>query len=143
MTHTTSPHKHKQGFSLVELLVVMAVIAILMGIVIGVSGSIQRKAAEAKARAEIADLMNELEVYKSDMGTYPSSLGDLVNWYQTEKYKVDFDLTDLNGTTPVDPWGNPYEYPASGVKEFTYFIGSKGPDKNLAADDITNRNGAL
>lgn len=148
MNQSTNRHKLKQGFTLVELMVVMAIIATLMGLVIGVSGSVQRNAANAKARAEISDLMNELEIYKSDKGTYPNDWAQFGNWYTNEKYAgTEYTTTDGTATAPVDPWGERYMYEFNpSTSEFVYLIGSFGPDNvnnNGDGDDITNRNGAL
>ena len=151
MNQRQSPHKFKKGFTLIELLVVMAIIGILMGIILGVSGAIQRKAAEAKARAEIADLMNEIEIYKSEKGSYPADWAEFGTWYTGEKYVgTKYTLTEGTPSDPVDPWGVDYMY--GEVREFTYLIGSKGPDGRNGGngstvfgdgDDITNRNGEL
>lgn len=63
----------RNSFTLVELLVVMAVIAILSAITLGASGAIQNKAARTRAGAEIAAMSTALESYKTDNGIYPSS----------------------------------------------------------------------
>lgn len=153
MNQRQSLHKLKKGFTLVELIVVMAILAILMGIMLGVSGAIQRNAAEAKAKAEISNLMNEIEIYKSEKGSYPANWAEFGTWYTDEKY-VDtaYRLTAGTPSNPIDPWGVVYQYPEAQVKEFTYLIGSKGPDGQDGGngsttfgegDDITNRNSAL
>lgn len=62
-----APH----GFSLIELLVVITVIAILAALVLQTAGYVQKKAARSRAEAEIAALSAALESYKADMGDYP------------------------------------------------------------------------
>ena len=64
---------HRGGFTLVELLVVMAIIAILMGLILGVGGTVQRNALRSRASAEIAAIELALERYKIDNGDYPSA----------------------------------------------------------------------
>lgn len=59
------------AFTLLELLVVVAIISILAGLVIGTAGFIQRKSAMARAEAEIAALSAALENYKAENGDYP------------------------------------------------------------------------
>ena len=63
--------KRCHGFTLVELLTVMAIIMILAGLVLGTSGYVQKKGARARAEAEIAALSAALESYKADNGIYP------------------------------------------------------------------------
>jgi prepilin-type N-terminal cleavage/methylation domain-containing protein len=137
-------HKLKQGFSLVDLLAVMAVISILLAIVIGVAGAVQGGALEAKAKAEIADLMNELEKYNADEGEYPENWSDFDTWYRNRYPNTAYTLTEGSPSNPVDPWGRDYDYELR--TPFAYRIGSFGPngqDNNGDVDDITNLNGAL
>lgn len=61
----------KRAFSLVELLTVMAVIAILAGLVLSIAGYVNSKAARARAEAEIKALSAGCESYRSDHGGYP------------------------------------------------------------------------
>lgn len=138
--------KRKQGFTLVELLVVMAIIGILMGLVIGISGAVQQGAAEAKAKAEIADLMNEIEKYKVEKGSYPDDWDEFANWYSQKYEGTAYTITEGGPDAPIDPWGREYRYDFDASRPFVYFIGSRGPngrDDSGDEDDITNRNGAL
>lgn len=65
----------RNSFTLVELLVVMAVIAMLSAITLGAAGAIQNKAARSRAGAEIAAMSVALESYKTDNGIYPGTNG--------------------------------------------------------------------
>lgn len=145
MQQTTQSHKHKQGFSLVELLVVMAIIAILMGIVIGISGGVTRGAAEAQAKAQIADLMMEFDKLRGDKGAYPETSEGFTaffSWYG-DKYKDTlYTITERSGNQAIDPWGRPYEYRK--MSDFVILIRSWGPDgRRDTEDDISNLKGSL
>ncbi len=59
------------AFTIVELLVVMAIILVLAGLVLGTSGYVHSKAARSRAEAEINALSAALENYKADNGIYP------------------------------------------------------------------------
>jgi general secretion pathway protein G len=140
--------KNKQGMTLMELMVVIAIIMILMGIVVGISGGASRGAAEAKAKAEIGSMALELESYRADKGGYPPNLRALVDWYE-RRYAISvdadgnpigakWDLTDLSGQTPIDPWGREYHYSLQGSGLF-FRLGSLGPDGRFGSQPDQNR----
>lgn len=56
---------------MIELLAVIAIMVILMGIVIRVTGYVQRLSMESRIRIEIKSMEAALEAYKSDFGSYP------------------------------------------------------------------------
>ncbi len=62
-----------RAFTLIEMLVVMAVIAILAGIILSVNGLVQSKAARTRADVEIRALSAGCESYKADNGSYPQN----------------------------------------------------------------------
>jgi prepilin-type N-terminal cleavage/methylation domain-containing protein len=62
------------AFTLLEMLVVLAIIVILAGLVLSVGSYVQKKSALARAAGEIAALSNACESYKSDNGNYPRDL---------------------------------------------------------------------
>ena len=61
------------GFTLIEMLVVMAVIGVLAALVVAVSGLAQTTAAKKRAEGEIAAYVSACEMYKGDNGDYPRS----------------------------------------------------------------------
>ena len=66
-----SPHPRHRAFTLIEMLVVMAVIAILAAILLNLNGLVQAKAARTRADGEIKALSTGCEAYKADNGSYP------------------------------------------------------------------------
>jgi general secretion pathway protein G len=60
-----------RGFTIVELLIVTAIIIVLAGLIIGTSGYVQKKGGRSRAEAEIAAMSAALESYKADNGIYP------------------------------------------------------------------------
>jgi type II secretory pathway pseudopilin PulG len=68
------------AFTVVELLIVMAIILILAGLILATSGYVQKKGSRSRAEAEIAAMSAALENYKADNGIYPrDSTTDALN----------------------------------------------------------------
>lgn len=66
-------YRSTAAFTLIEMLTVMAVIAVLASLVLAVSGLAQRNAAVERAKGEIASMALACENYKNDNGDYPST----------------------------------------------------------------------
>ena len=103
------------GFTLLELLVVLGIIAMLAGIV---GPQVMKHMGESKTKAakvQIEDLATTLDMYKLDVGRYPSS---------EEGLKALIELPDStnrwNGPylrkskIPLDPWQQEYHYVSPG-----------------------------
>src|SRR5688572_22006674 len=59
------------AFTLIEVITAMAVVLILTGLIIQISGYVTTKGSKARAAAEIAMLSTSCESYKADNGGYP------------------------------------------------------------------------
>ncbi|MCB1070746.1 MAG: type II secretion system protein GspG [Verrucomicrobia bacterium] len=126
----------QQGFTLVELLVVMSIIGILVGLTIGIAGLAGRKSADAQAIAEIQRLSMALDQYRAEYGAYPNFGPALTNMPNS----VSNDLTRADGKIRaqelsfIDPWGNGYRYTWS--SKYQIEIRSLGADTSLDEDDL-------
>jgi len=143
------------GFTLMEMLAVIAIISVLMGIILSGGNQAKQRARIYKTRAMIASLETALALYHTDFGAYPaagnqSMVNDLADvaanssnadWHGPY---MSFKAADLNGPittgTVIDAWGNDYVYnnphPLGAIPP--YEIRSLGPDALDAADDISN-----
>ena len=116
------------GFTLVEMLVVLTIIALILGIVgprvLGYLGESRIKT----AKLQIESFSSALDLYYIDVGRYPSTSEGLNALVQRPP-----DLEFWNGPyvkggrIPSDPWGNAYLY-HSPADSAPYEIVSHGPD---------------
>ncbi len=101
----------RNGFTLIELLVVLAILALLAGLV-GPRVLSQLGGAKSKtAGVQIADLDKTAELFKLDVGRYPSTeegLQALVS--KPAGVAAGWNGPYLKGGLPNDPWGKPYKY---------------------------------
>jgi prepilin-type N-terminal cleavage/methylation domain-containing protein len=68
-----SSFRAEGAFTLIELLIVMAIILVLAGLILATSNYVQKKGYRSRAEAEIAAISAALENYKADNGVYPSA----------------------------------------------------------------------
>jgi len=134
-----------QGFTLLEILVVLAIIGLLIGVVVSNTDKIFGQSQEAVARIFVRDsIRTPLVRYRIDVGDYPSTnegLAALVTSPNSVSDRWHGPYLDAQGgKLPVDPWGQPYEYRYPGQKnQGGYDVYSKGPDKIAdTPDDIGN-----
>lgn len=95
-----------QGFTLIELIVVMAIIALLITIVAPRYMKSLEKSKEAVLKQDLSVMRDALDKYYGDVGKYPNSLDELVEQKYLREVPVD-PLTDSTSTwqvvPPVDP----------------------------------------
>lgn len=121
----------RSGFSLIELLVVVAIISILATFIALNVGRVPDKARIAKARAEIEILRTGLNVYRLEQGRYPEQGQGLVALRQkptTEPIPARYPAGGYIEKLRPDPWGNPYVYLIPGSDGEKFEIISYGAD---------------
>jgi general secretion pathway protein G len=134
-------NRHRAGFTLLELLVVMVIIGLLAGYVAPRYFSQVGKSEVKTAMAQINALEKALDQYRLDIGRYPSTeqgLGALVAKPQNEpKWQGPY----LAKAVPPDPWGRAYQYKSPGDKaeyDLVSFGRDGQPGGSGEAADITN-----
>ena len=111
----------KSGFTLVELLVVMAIIALLLSLAVPrYFGSVDRSK-EAILKEDLYLMRDALQKYYADKGQYPDSLADLVSQKYLRKIPAD-PIADSDKTWQVVP-------PEAGIKGNVYDVHSGAPGR--------------
>lgn len=132
-------HAYSQkGFSLLEIMVVLVIIAILMSLVVPNIINRPDEARITAAKIDMKSIANALNLYKLDNFTYPNTqqgLEGLVSKPATAPVPPNWKSPYLK-KLPIDPWGNPYQYLAPGTHgEFDLY--SLGPGGNPTQPDKT------
>jgi general secretion pathway protein G len=96
------------GFTLVELLVVLSIIALLLTLALPRYFTSLERAKEATLKHDLNTVRDGLDKYFSDNGKYPSSIDDLVEHKYLNKYPLD-PITDSTNTWVIIPPEPPYE----------------------------------
>jgi general secretion pathway protein G len=116
------------GFTLVEMLVVLAIIGLLVGLV---APRVFGQLAEAKVRTahiQIESFKNALDLFYLDAGRYPTTQEGLQALNTRPSDVASWGGPYIRGTSvPRDPWNNPYTYRAPGANGRAFDITSNGP----------------
>lgn len=131
MVHESSSNRRAKvaGFTLVELLVVLAILTLLVGLV-GPRMLNQLGGAKSKtAGVQISDLEKSLELFKLSVGRFPTDEEGLEALVKKPASANGWDGPYLKGgTVPLDPWNNPYKYKrvANGAEVEILSLGADG-----------------
>ena len=143
-TRTTCPqqrHTQDEGFTLVEIMVVVIILGILAATIVPQFIGVTQNAKVSQARGVITTLAKQIELFNLDYDRYPTTEEGLqalvtppvANGQRRAKY--------IKELLP-DPWGNPYRYVSPGSHSLGYDLWSMGADGTDGGEgdgrDITN-----
>ena len=123
--------KKQQGFSLIEILVVLVIMGLLVSVVAPTVLNQADDARVQKVYADFANIATALKLYRLDNFVYPSSeqgLEALVERSTLDPEPRNFKQGGYLDRLPLDPWGSPYLYLSPGENgEFDlYSLGADG-----------------
>jgi general secretion pathway protein G len=130
----------RRGFTLVELLVVMAIIAMLAALVGPKLFPKLGKGKQSAAKAQIELIGQALDQFRLDVGRYPTTQESL-NALMTNPGADNWEGPYLKKALPADPWGKPYQYLCPGTHgEYDLLsygrdgtAGGEGEDKDVTS----------
>jgi len=127
-------HKDEKGFTLVELMIVIIILAILTAIAVPSYMVLRNRARIAAAQSELKNIATALEMHYADKEAYPATtFAALVTALEGGAY--------MDPVPPTDPWGTGYVYTLAAG---SYTLESYGPDKaDAGGDDIEIIDGQL
>ena len=142
----------ERGFTLIEIIVVMVILAVLATLIVPRFTGRTEQARRSKAIADIANLKTALDMYEADNGSYPSTeqgLQALREAPTTEPPADNWKGPYLKDPVIDDPWGRPYLFSSPGEHNpdsydlLTYGKdgkeGGTGEDADVVSWDLPNK----
>ena len=115
------------GFTLIELMVVIAIIGILATIVVPNLLGAADEANVKAAQAQIQSFRTAITQFRLSNNRFPNNLEELINNEEGRRY---LDANEI----PDDPWGNPYQYTEPGPDGHQYEVKSLGANGQPGGD---------
>lgn len=98
LTYPHTPESAKSGFTIVELLIVIVVIAILAAITIVSYGGIQSRATNVAVQSDISNIAQKMQLYYTDKGSYPDANSEAEVMAALEGFKASRSSYVTSGT---------------------------------------------
>lgn len=132
------------GFTLIEIMVVIAIIGILATMIVPKIMGRPDEARRIAAKQDVGTIVQSLKLYRLDIGRYPSSeqgLRALIERPSADPIPQNWKQGGYLDGLPKDPWGNPYQYlsPGSHGEVDVFSLGADGKIGGSEVDsDIGN-----
>jgi general secretion pathway protein G len=121
----------EQGLTLIEMIVVLAIIALVAAIIVPSVIGRPDQARVTVAQTDLRNISAALKIYRLDNGDYPSTaqgLAALAAKPSGEPVPRNWNSGGYLDAVPVDPWGNPYGYRSPGENSASFDLLSTGKD---------------
>jgi general secretion pathway protein G len=117
--------KQRQGFTLIEILIVVAIIAILASVVLIGLGPTQQQGRDARRLSDLREVQTGLELYYNEKGVYPDCTGNGATCWGTMSTALTTASPSIGVTqVPNDPSSGRSYYYNSFNSDATYVIGA-------------------
>jgi general secretion pathway protein G len=119
MRHRDHEGSGRNGFTLIEVMVVVVILAILAALIVPRVMSRPDEARAVAASQDVATIMQALRLYRLDNNRYPTSeqgLAALVTRPSIAPAPANWKAGGYLERLPKDPWGNPYRYLNPGIR---------------------------
>lgn len=137
---TNSSRRRRQGFTLMEVLLVLIILVILAGLAVPIFMGTRDRANQNAARSQIGLVEETIDRFHFDMTRYPANLEELRQAPSDGQAGSKWAGPYLKKDIATDPWGNAYRYSQPGEHNPDSFdFSSDGPDRAQGTeDDIGN-----
>ena len=115
----SAKNRDDAGFTLIEIMVVIAIIGILATLIVPRIMGRPDEARATAAKHDIGTISQALKLYRLDIGRYPTSeqgLNALVVKPSADPVPQNWKTGGYLDSLPKDPWGHPYQYANPGTK---------------------------
>lgn len=129
--HRQPAQAARTGFTLLELLLVLAILVMIIGIGVSNYSGVQTEASVKTTQLRLEDLKKNIQLYQIRMNSLPESLESLRDGPSDAAKKAKW-VSPLITEIPLDAWENELVYTVNGN---TYEIRSGGVDGQINTDD--------
>ncbi len=120
--------RDEKGFTLVELLIVVIILAVISGIAVPSYLALRNRARESATENEMRNIATAVEMYAADNnGSYPTSADATALASDISAY--------MDNMPTADAWGTTYQYTSADADGSSYTLESYGVDKDIDGGD--------